>query len=69
MSEFSLVNEDKLIAEVKKALDNNHRVIADYKSGNQKAINVLIGVIMNALERKADVTKIKELLLFEIEKR
>ncbi len=57
-------NDDELEGIVREvAADPKHeKAISQYKEGNKKAINSLIGPIMKATQGKADPRKIQEML-------
>ena len=45
-----------------KVIDENAKVVADYKSGDLKALNFLLGEVMKATERRADFVVARKLL-------
>lgn len=53
---------DKLKEIVNKVLKNNPKSVEDYKSGEKKALNFLIGQIMNETQKRADYNSIKKIL-------
>lgn len=52
----------KLREIVDKVLKNNRKSVEDYKSGEKKALNFLIGQIMNETQKRADYNTIKKIL-------
>ena len=47
---------------IKEALENNKKALEDYKSGNDKALNFIIGFVMNKTNRTAKPHIIQEKL-------
>ncbi len=46
----------------KKVIEENPKAVEDYKSGNKKSINFLIGKVMSLSQKRADYKKVKETL-------
>ena len=55
-------NSDEIETLCKEAISNNPKAVAQYKDGNNKAINALKGPIMKATKGKANPTILDELL-------
>jgi aspartyl-tRNA(Asn)/glutamyl-tRNA(Gln) amidotransferase subunit B len=55
-------NDGELRKIIEKVIKSNKKSVEDYKSGEKKALNFLIGQIMNETERRADYNKIKQIL-------
>lgn len=53
-SEFAAVDTGAIEAVVQKVLDANPKIVADFRSGKEKAIGALIGVVMKETRGKAD---------------
>lgn len=59
---------DQLEAQVRAALEENPKARASYASGDAKALNFLIGKVMQATHGKADPVRVRELLLAGLER-
>ncbi len=59
---------DELEAQVRAAIEGNPNAKATYESGDAKALNFLIGKVMQATQGKADPARVRELLLAELER-
>ncbi len=64
-----LIESIDLKPEIEKALNSNQKIVDDYKKGNKKAFNSLMGLIMRQLKGKADPLKLKTELLQILEKK
>lgn len=53
-SEFAAVDTGAIEAVVQKVLDANPKIVADFRSGKEKAIGALIGMVMKETRGKAD---------------
>ena len=53
-SEFAAVDTGAIESVVQKVLDANPKIVADFRSGKEKAIGALIGVVMKETRGKAD---------------
>ena len=62
-----LTDESFLMASIDKILKNNEEALKNYKSGNQKALEFLVGEILKETRMRADPKRIRELLLKKIE--
>lgn len=59
----NVINDyDKLKEIVNKVLKNNQKSVDDYKAGEKKALNFLIGQIMNETQKRADYNSVKKIL-------
>ena len=52
---------------VKEVIAKNEKAVADYKSGNKKAIGALVGQVMKASKGKANPQMVNELLAKNLE--
>jgi len=59
-------NEDELHKIIKEVINLNKKSADDFKSGEQKALNFLIGQVMQKTNRRADFLKVKQLLEKEL---
>lgn len=62
-------NEDEILDEVKKVLDENPRVIDDYRNGKTKIVGFAVGLVMKATKGKANPSIINKLVADELERR
>ena len=53
-SEFAAVDTGAIESVVQKVLDANPKIVADFRSGKEKAIGALIGMVMKETRGKAD---------------
>ena len=53
-SEGKISDKKELENVVKKVIENNKKAVDDYKKGDEKIVNYLMGEIMKATERRAD---------------
>ena len=67
LSQLKITNKQQLINIIKKVINENQQSVRDYKSGNQKVINFLIGQVMQKTEKAADYKIVKEILEKELE--
>ncbi|HLD11128.1 MAG TPA: Asp-tRNA(Asn)/Glu-tRNA(Gln) amidotransferase subunit GatB [Candidatus Nanoarchaeia archaeon] len=58
----SLANENELIIVCKDAIKNNKQIIQQYKSGNEKSMNFLVGIVMKETRGRADPKRIREII-------
>lgn len=56
------LTEDEISALCKQAIDENARVVNDYKSGKEKALMALLGAVMRLSKGKADPEKVTVML-------
>jgi aspartyl-tRNA(Asn)/glutamyl-tRNA(Gln) amidotransferase subunit B len=57
------INDEGAIEEaVKKAINANEKVVADYKSGKENALQFLLGQVMKETQGKANPQTVMELL-------
>jgi len=61
-------DEKELLITVKKILANNKKSAEDYKNGELKALNFLMGQIMNETGKRADYKKVREIMEEELTK-
>ena len=47
---------------IQKIIKQNKKTVEDYKSGNKKAINFLIGKVMQETDKSADYKTVLEIL-------
>ncbi len=59
---------DEILLLVQKIVQENPKPVADYKSGNQKAMTFFVGQVMKATKGKANPTTVNELVKAELEK-
>jgi len=60
---FETISDSKEIQDiVDKVIKNNQKAVSDYKAGNQKTLNFLIGQVMKLSEKRADYLTAKKLL-------
>jgi len=58
----SIINEKELEKVIDEVIKSNEKSVKDYKSGEQKALNFLIGQVMQATNKRADFQTIKKIL-------
>ncbi len=56
-------DDDMLLSLCKKAVENNPKIVADYKGGKDKAIMALVGFVMRESKGRADAGKAKEKII------
>ena len=61
-SSETISDESELIKIIKKVLEKNKKSVEDFKSGEAKAINFLIGQAMQATNKRADYQTIRKIL-------
>jgi len=59
---LTLVGEDELKEAVEEALKKNEKAVEDYKAGEDKAMQFLIGEVLKKVQARADPNKIKALI-------
>ena len=62
------IDEGFILDTVKKTIDANDKIVADYKSGKTKAMQALFGLIMRELKGNGDPAVIRTLLETELNK-
>ena len=62
------IDEGFILDTVKKTIDDNDKIVADYKSGKTKAMQALFGLIMRELKGNGDPAVIRTLLETELNK-
>lgn len=66
-SEHSQVSDLKQIEEwAKDAIKENKKAVDDFKAGEQKSLNFLIGHVMKLSNKRADFSKVREILIKEL---
>ncbi len=64
---ITVISDDKkLTTIIQKAIKNNKKTVDDYKSGNKKAINFLIGQVMKETNKQADYQVVRKILEKEL---
>lgn len=58
----ALVKPNKMVAIIKKVLKENSKAVNDYKAGNEKAIEFLVGQVLRKTKAVGDPNKIRELI-------
>ena len=61
-SEGKISDKKELENVVKKVIENNKKAVDDYKKGDEKIVNYLMGEVMKATNRRADYKISKSLL-------
>jgi aspartyl-tRNA(Asn)/glutamyl-tRNA(Gln) amidotransferase subunit B len=56
-------DEAELEKVIKEAISENSKAVEDFKSGKEAALQVIIGTIMRKTQGKAEVSKVKEILV------
>lgn len=56
-------DDNMLLSLCKKAVENNPKIVADYKGGKDKAIMALVGFVMRESKGRADAGKAKEKII------
>ena len=51
---LSRVEDDAVVAAVRAAVEESSQAVADYRAGNEKAINFIVGVVMKKTRGRAD---------------
>jgi aspartyl-tRNA(Asn)/glutamyl-tRNA(Gln) amidotransferase subunit B len=69
MGLIGVVEEDQIYSAVCDVIGNNPEAVQDYYSGNQKALNFLVGQVMRITRGKADPAHTNQLLRKELEKK
>ena len=60
--------KDELEIFIKQSIEKNPKAVEDYKSGEQNALNFLLGYVMKLTQKRADFKTAKELLIETLEK-
>ena len=63
MKQFEKVEDSEVEKFCKNVIKNNAKAVEDYKNGEEKALNFLIGQVMKESKRKADFNTAKSILL------
>ncbi len=63
IKKYSKVSEDEIREIVKKVLDKNEIAVKDYKSGEEKALNFLVGQVMRETKGRGDAKIIRKLII------
>ena len=58
-----VVSEEKLLQFINETLKENWKVVEDFRGGNEKAIDYLVGQVIKKAKGGADPKKVKELIL------
>ena len=58
----SITDESKIEKIIDDIVKNNQQSVKDFKAGEQKALNFLIGQVMQATNKRADFLTIKKIL-------
>ncbi len=53
---------------IRKVIENNLRAVSDYLSGNEKAMNFLVGLVLRETRGKVDAEKIREKVMKQLKK-
>lgn len=61
--EFAKVSGNEVEGYCKQAIEQNPKVVSDFKSGKQEALNFLVGIVMKLSNRRADFKTAREILL------
>ena len=67
MGLLGVVNDDKILAAVKQAIEENPKAVEDYLAGQKASINFLMGQVMRLTRGKADPGETVKLLRENIE--
>ena len=59
---LALIEKDKLIKAIKSVIKTNPQAVKDYKAGEKKAIEYLIGQVLRKIKARADPNKIRKLI-------
>jgi len=65
---LSMVGDDVIAIAAKEAISENPEAVADYKAGTEKALNFIVGKVMQKAKGKADARLAREMVLKELEK-
>ena len=63
MKEYQKISGEKLKEIVVKVIENNKKAVEDYKSGEEKAIDYLVGQVMKEIKGRGDAKEIREIIL------
>jgi aspartyl-tRNA(Asn)/glutamyl-tRNA(Gln) amidotransferase subunit B len=61
-TEGKITDEKKLKEIIERIVGNNNKAVEDYKKGDQKAMNFLMGEVMKATDRRADFKIARDIL-------
>ena len=61
-----ITNDKKLLKIIQKIIKNNKNAVKDYKKGEQKALNFLIGKVMQTTNKSADYQIVRKILEKEL---
>jgi aspartyl-tRNA(Asn)/glutamyl-tRNA(Gln) amidotransferase subunit B len=59
--------EEECIPAIRCILYDNNKSIKEYKNGNDKALNSLIGKVLAKMNKRADAKMVRPLIISEIE--
>lgn len=65
---LSMVGEDFIATAAKEAIAESPEAVADYRAGTEKALNFIVGKVMQKAKGKADARLAREMVLKELEK-
>ena len=63
LKEYSQLDASQIEAIVKEVLSENKKAINDYRSGEKKALDFLVGQVMRKIKGRGDAKKIREIIL------
>ncbi|HIQ50161.1 MAG TPA: Asp-tRNA(Asn)/Glu-tRNA(Gln) amidotransferase subunit GatB [Nanoarchaeota archaeon] len=63
LKEYQKISGEKLKEIVLKVIENNKKAVEDYKSGEEKALNYLVGQVMKEIKGKGDAKEIRKIIL------
>lgn len=64
---LAMVGDDFIAAAAKEAIAENPDAVSDYKAGTEKALNFIVGKVMQKTKGKADARLAREMVLKELE--
>ena len=65
---LTMVEDDFIATAAKEAVAESPEAVADYKAGTEKALNFIVGKVMQKAKGKADARLAREMVLKELEK-
>ena len=68
LTQFKTVSNSEVEKVCKSVIKKNKKAVEDYKAGEQKALNFLIGQVMRISQRKADFKTARECILKMLKK-